>query len=485
MEHLTPSQKYIYHLLKKLDQAREASDRQADQLAEQRQVIVSAREVLGDHGDRSPLAGSPLVDMVRDLKASRDAAQTDLANLLSCCCSALGIAAGPGSGELAGARMAEVAGLLRRLVDEEDLRPGDPRGLVGAASDAVSALLTKSESAETLDAALRRLQRQVSEAFGVSCPVKDPGIGPMLPSWDGVDRLATAHQLLLRLAQHPGPYDQGERFADLLGAAAQRLKYAEDRLKYLESRSWVLCQLIGSLSDAIGLIGIPDDPGPVTSLLEAQRRLILLRDLLRDLTSDHDGDDILEAATISLKRLREGQDQAAKAVGELKRLQSAVQEWAGLSCPAPGIGPTLADWPGWAELEADRPKAPTAYVTSRGRTRLPDEVVEALGLRGGGGVVYYTDPGKKEARMMPNEQFLERIEPASIVDLSQVPAGTTLVATKAIIWGSIFVPQGSRFVLRGVDDLTARITVGDQTVTVPSVVYARVDQGGERPGGGQ
>jgi len=286
MKHLTPSQKYIYHLLKKLDQAREASDRQVDQLAEQRQAIVSAREVLGDHEDQSPLA-----DTVRGLKASRDAAQVDLANLLSCCCSALGVAAGPGSGEIVGARMAEVAKLLRRLVDEEDLQSGDSRGLVGAASDAVSLLLTKSESADTLDAALRRLQRQVSEAFGVSCPVKDPGIGPMLSSWNGADRLATAQQLLLRLAQHPGPYDQGERSADLLGAAAQRLKYTEDRLKYLEERLDALNQLVNLLSNTIGPIGIPDDPGPVTPMPEAQRRLILLRDLLRDLTGDHDNSD--------------------------------------------------------------------------------------------------------------------------------------------------------------------------------------------------
>lgn len=354
MKHLTPSQKYIYHLLKKLDQAREASDRQADQL-------TNARKALGDGTDR------PLADMVRDLRASRDAAKADLANLLSCCCSALGVVDGPGSSELVGARMAGVAGLLRRLVDEEDLQSGDSRGLVGAASDAVSVLLTKSESADTLYAALRRLQRQVSEAFGVSCPIKDPGIGPMLSSWNGADRLATAHQLLLRLAQHPGPYDQDERLADLLGAAAQRLKYTEDRLKYLEERLDALNQLVNLLSNTIGPICV------LTPIPEARGRLQLLRELLRELTDDSDSDDILEEAFSSLKRLREGQDQAAKAVGELKRLQSAVQEWAGLSCPAPGIGPTLADWPGWAELEADRPKAPTAYVTSRGRTRLPDE----------------------------------------------------------------------------------------------------------------
>ena len=287
---------------------------------------------------------------------------------------------------------------------------------MGAASDAVSVLLTKSESADTLDAALRRLQRQVSEAFGVSCPVKDPGIGPMLPSWNGADRLATAHQLLLRLAQHPGPYDQGERCGDLLEAAAQRLKYTEERLKYLEERLDALNQLVNLLSNTIGPICV------LTPIPEARGRLQLLRELLRELTDDSDSDDILEEAFSSLKRLREGQDQAAKVVAELKRLQSAVQEWAGLSCPAPGIGPTLADWPGWAELEADRPKAPTAYVTSRGRTRLPDEVVEALGLRGGGGIVYDVDPGKKEAKMMPNEQFLERIEP-EIVDLAGMAPG--------------------------------------------------------------
>lgn len=56
------------------------------------------------------------------------------------------------------------------------------------------------------------------------------------------------------------------------------------------------------------------------------------------------------ATAANVRQLRHRMQRSVDAVGELKKLQAAVQELCGIDTPAPGIGPTLDEWMGWAAL---------------------------------------------------------------------------------------------------------------------------------------
>lgn len=104
--------------------------------------------------------------------------------------------------------------------------------------------------ADALDVALRSLQRQVSDALGTSCLVKDPGLGPL--PWDGRERLEEVKTLLQRLAQQ-GPHDQGKLSQDPLAAARERLGH----LDWAALAMPCLRHLASMLADVIGPIEAP------------------------------------------------------------------------------------------------------------------------------------------------------------------------------------------------------------------------------------